>query len=62
MVEDIITGLSRSRLLLVIARTSSFTYSGKTVDVKQVGRELGVRYVLEGSVRKEADRLASPAS
>ena len=50
MVEDIITGLSRSKSLLVIARNSSFTYKGKAVDIKQVGRELGVRYVLEGSV------------
>jgi adenylate cyclase len=57
MVEDIITGLSRSKSLFVIARTSSFTYKGKTVDVKQVGRELGVRYVLEGSVRKAGNRV-----
>ena len=47
--EDIITGLSRSKSLFVIARNSSFTYKGKAVDIKQVGRELGVRYVLEGS-------------
>jgi adenylate cyclase len=52
MVEDIITALSRFKLLFVIARNSSFTYKGKAVDIKQVGRELGVRYVLEGSVRK----------
>ena len=52
MVEEIITALSRMRWLFVIARNSSFTYKGKAVDVKQVGRELGVRYVLEGSVRK----------
>jgi TolB-like protein/class 3 adenylate cyclase len=52
MVEEIITALSRIRWLFVIARNSSFTYKGQTVDVKQVGRELGVRYVLEGSVRK----------
>jgi TolB-like protein/class 3 adenylate cyclase len=52
MVEEIITGLSRIRWLFVIARNSSFTYKGQSVDVKQVGRELGVRYVLEGSVRK----------
>src|SRR5215471_11044035 len=52
MVEEIITALSRIRWLFVIARNSSFTYRGQTVDVKQVGRELGVRYVLEGSVRK----------
>jgi adenylate cyclase len=57
MVEDIITGLSRIRWLFVIARNSSFTYKGKTVDVKQVGRELGVRYVLEGSVRKAGNRV-----
>ena len=54
MVEDIITALSRIRWLFVIARNSSFTYKGRAVDVKQVGRELGVRYVLEGSVRKAA--------
>jgi TolB-like protein len=52
MVEEIITALSRIRWLFVIARDSSFTYKGQAVDVKQVGRELGVRYVLEGSVRK----------
>jgi adenylate cyclase len=52
VVEDIITGLSRIKWLFVIARNSSFIYKGKAVDVKQVGRELGVRYVLEGSVRK----------
>jgi adenylate cyclase len=52
MVEEIITALSRVRWLFVIARNSSFTYKGQTVDVKRVGRELGVRYVLEGSVRK----------
>ena len=52
MVEEIITALSRIRWLFVIARNSSFTYKGRAVDVKQVGRELGVRYVLEGSVRK----------
>src|SRR5499426_2809344 len=57
MVEDIITGLSRFRWLFVIARNSSFTYKGKVVDVKQVGRELGVRYLLEGSVRKSAIRV-----
>ena len=50
--EDIITALSIFENLFVIARNSSFTYKGRTVDVKQVGRELGVRYVLEGSVRK----------
>jgi TolB-like protein/class 3 adenylate cyclase len=52
MVEEIITALSRMRWLFVIARNSSFAYKGRAVDVKQVGRELGVRYVLEGSVRK----------
>jgi len=57
MVEDIITGLSRIRWLFVIARNSSFTYKGRAVDVKQVGRELGVRYVLEGSVRKVGSRV-----
>jgi TolB-like protein/class 3 adenylate cyclase len=57
MVEDIITALSRFNSLFVIARNSSFTYKGKTVDIKQVGRELGVRYVLEGSVRKSGRRL-----
>jgi TolB-like protein/Flp pilus assembly protein TadD len=57
MVEDIITALSRARWLFVIARNSSFTYKGRAVDVKQVGRELGVRYVLEGSVRKAANRV-----
>jgi len=57
LVEDIITALSRFRSLFVIARQSSFTYKGKTVDIKQVGRELGVRYVLEGSVRKRGARL-----
>ncbi len=57
MVEDIITALSRMSSLLVIARNSSFTYKGRAVDVKQVGRELGVRYVLEGSVRKAANRV-----
>jgi adenylate cyclase len=57
MVEDIITGLSRIKWLFVIARNSTFAYKGRAVDVKQVGRELGVRYVLEGSVRKAADRV-----
>ena len=57
MVEDIITGLSRIKWLFVIARNSSFAYKGKAVNVKQVGRELGVRYVLEGSVRKAANRV-----
>src|SRR5215216_3166607 len=53
VVEDIITALSRFKSLFVIARNTSFTYKGRAVDVKQVGRELGVRYVLEGSVRKD---------
>src|SRR5262252_6742118 len=57
MVEDIITGLSRIKWLFVIARNSSFTYKGRTVDVRQVGREVGVRYLLEGGVRKAADRV-----
>jgi TolB-like protein/tetratricopeptide (TPR) repeat protein len=57
MVEDIITGLSRFKSLFVIARNSSFTYKGRAVDIKQVGRELGVRYVLEGSVRKAGGRV-----
>jgi TolB-like protein len=57
LVEDVITALSRFRSFFVIARNTSFTYKGKAVDIKQVGRELGVRYVLEGSVRKAAGRL-----
>ena len=57
MVEEIITALSRFKALFVIARNSSFTYRGRAVDVRQVGRELGVRYVLEGSVRKAANRV-----
>jgi adenylate cyclase len=57
IVEEIITALSRMRWLFVIARNSSFTYKGRAVDIKQVGRELGVRYVLEGSVRKAANRV-----
>lgn len=57
MAEEIITALSRCKTLFVIARNSSFTYKGKAVDVRQVGRELGVRYVLEGSVRRSGDRL-----
>ncbi len=57
MVEEIITALSRIRWLFVIARNSSFTYKGQAVDVTQVGRELGVRYVLEGSVRKAGQRV-----
>jgi adenylate cyclase len=57
MVEEIITALSRIRWLFVIARNSSFSYKGQSPDVKQVGRDLGVRYVLEGSVRKGGDRI-----
>jgi adenylate cyclase len=57
MVEEIITALSRFKWLFVIARNSSFTFKGKTVDVKEVGRRLGVRYVLEGSVRKAAGKV-----
>ena len=57
VVEEIITGLSRIKWLFVIARNSSFIYKGKSVDVRQVGRELGVRYVLEGAVRKAGDRV-----
>jgi adenylate cyclase len=57
IVEDIITALSRARWLFVIARNSSFAYRGKAFDVRQVGRELGVRYVLEGSVRKAGERV-----
>lgn len=57
MVEEIITALSRMRWLFVIARNSSFTYRGRAVDVKQIGRELGVRYVLEGSVRRAGTRV-----
>jgi adenylate cyclase len=57
MVEDIITALSNFRSLFVIARNSTFTYKGKAIDIKQVGRELGVHYVLEGSVRKSVSRV-----
>jgi TolB-like protein len=57
MVEEIITALSRIRWLFVIARNSTFTYKGQAIDVKQVGHELGVRYVLEGSVRKAGGRV-----
>jgi len=57
VVEDIITALSRLPSLLVIARNSSFTYKGRAVDIKQVGRELGVRYVLEGSIRRAGNRV-----
>ena len=57
IVEEIITALSRIRWLFVIARNSSFTYKGQAIDIKQVGRELGVRYVLEGSVRKGGGKI-----
>jgi adenylate cyclase len=57
MVDDIITALSRIRWLFVIARNSSFTYKGKAIDVKQIGSELGVRYLLEGSVRRAGRRM-----
>jgi adenylate cyclase len=57
MVEDIITALSRFKWLFVIARNSTFTYKGRSVDIRQVGRELGVRYVLEGSVRRAINRV-----
>lgn len=57
IVDDIITGLSRINWMFVIARNSTFTYKGRMVDVKQVGRDLGVRYVLEGSVRRAPERV-----
>jgi adenylate cyclase len=57
LVEDITTGLSRFKWLFVIARNSTFIYKGKAIDIKEVGRELGVRYVLEGSVRKAGGRV-----
>jgi adenylate cyclase len=57
VVESVTTALARLRWLFVIARNSAFTYKGRAVDVRRVGRELGVRYVLEGSVRKAADRI-----
>src|SRR5258707_6688545 len=57
MTEDITTELSRFSELMVIARNSSFQYKGKSVDIRQVGRELGVRYILEGSVRRSGDRI-----
>jgi adenylate cyclase len=57
LVEDIITALSRVKSFFVIARNSSFTYKGRAVDVRQVARELGVRYVLEGSIRKSGSRV-----
>ena len=57
MVEEIIAGLSRVKWLFVIARNSSFAYKGKPADMKQIARELGVRYVLEGSIRKASNRV-----
>ena len=57
LAEEVINGLAKLRQVFVIARNSSFTYKGKTVDVKQIGREQGVRYVLEGSVQQSGDRL-----
>ena len=57
MVEEIITALSRIRWLFVIARNSTFTYKGQAIEVKRIGQELGVRYVLEGSVRKAGGRV-----
>src|SRR5690606_14508497 len=57
VVDDVITALSRMRWLFVIARNSSFTYKGRAADVKDVGRTLGVRYVLEGSLRKTGNRV-----
>ena len=57
VVEDILTALSRVRWLFVIARQSSFAYKGRAVDIKQIGRQLGVRYVTEGSVRKFGNRV-----
>jgi len=61
VIEDIISALSQYRWLFVVARNSSFAYKGHTVDVKQIGRELGVRYVLEGSWRKSANRVRTSA-
>ena len=60
--EDIITAFSKLRWFFVIARNSSFTYKGKAVHMKQIAEELGVGYVVEGSVRKSGDRYASPHS
>ena len=57
MVEEITTALSRFKRLFVIARNSSFTFKGKAVDVKEVGHRLGVRYILEGSVRKASGKI-----
>ena len=55
--EDIITALSRSPWLFIIARNTTFTYKGRNVDVKEIARDLGVRYVLEGSVRRSGERI-----
>jgi TolB-like protein len=60
IVDDILSALSRVRWLFVIARQSSFSYKGRAVDVKQIGRELGVRYVVEGSIRKSAPSSSRP--
>lgn len=57
MVEEITTALSRFKSLFVIVRNSNFTFNGKAIDIKEVGRRLGVRYVLEGSVRKAARKV-----
>ena len=62
LVEDITTALSCNRSLFVIARNSAFTYKGRAVDVREIGRDLGVRYVLEGSVRRAGNRLRITAS
>ena len=62
VVEDIITALSRFKSFAVIARNSSFVYKGRAVDVRQVAKDLGVRYVLEGSVRRSGGRLRIAAS
>jgi TolB-like protein/tetratricopeptide (TPR) repeat protein len=61
LADDIITGLSRLRWLLVIARNSSFTYRSRGIDVKEIGRELGAKYILEGSVRRSGDRMRTTA-
>jgi TolB-like protein len=62
VVEDITSAISRAGWLFVIARNSAFTYKGRAVDIKQVGRELGVRYVLEGSVRRAGGRDSGAAA
>ena len=61
MTEEIINALVKLPQVFVIARNSSFTYKGKSVDVRQVGREMGVKYVLEGSVRREGERIRATA-